>query len=166
MLGEVLPRLARNPLSEPTAIVNSGMTESQSSARQKVNVDSVDVWFGFVPAFARYTAFISWANVIVRAIRGEEAKEDWKTFASTGFLIGVWTLTTGAKFREMASLRGAAVEMRGLMDEAKTQFELRIGRRLSDISARQSRKRACFRSPDGWLPLRYLRWPPPSSPWR
>jgi hypothetical protein len=62
--------------------------------------------------------------VIVRAIRGEEAKEDWKTFVSTGILIGVWTLTSGAKVREMASLRGAAVEMRRLMDEANVQFEL------------------------------------------
>jgi hypothetical protein len=126
------------------------MTESQSSAQQKMNVDSVDVWFGFVPAFARYTAFISWANVIVRAIRGEEAKEDWKTFASTGFLIGVWTLTTGAKFREMASLRGAAVEMRGLMDEANAQFELR-DRQAAERYKRASKQEARMLSLTRWL---------------
>lgn len=99
---------------------------------------------------ARYAAFISWANVIVRAIRGEEAREDWKTFASTGFLIGVWTLTTGAKVREMATLRGAAVEMRGLMDEANLQFGLR-DRQAAERYKRASMQEARMLSLTKWL---------------
>ena len=89
------------------------------------NVDAVDVWFGLAPGLVGYAAFVSWANVIVRAIRGEEAKENWKTFMSTGVLIGIWALTSGARVREMASLRGAAVEMRGLVHEAAAQSEIR-----------------------------------------
>lgn len=126
------------------------MAASQSSARKQANVDLVDVWFGLVPAFARYATFVSWANVIVRAIRGEEAKEDWKTTVSTGILIGVWTLTSSAKVREMASVREAAVEMRGLMDDANVQFELR-DRRAAERDERASKQEARMLSLTRWL---------------
>jgi hypothetical protein len=100
------------------------MAENRLLRRLKANVDPVDVWFG-LGGLARYAAFVSWAKVIVRAIRGEEAKENWRTVTSTGVLIGIWTLTSGARVREMASLRGAAVEMRGLVHDASAQSELR-----------------------------------------
>lgn len=128
------------------------MTEKQLPRREKAKIDAVDVWFGLVPAFALYAAFVSWANVIVRAIRGEEAKEDWRTFLSTGVLIGAWTLTSGAKVREMASLRGAAVEMRGLVHEATMQSELR-DRQAAERDRRASEREGRILSLTRWLVL-------------
>jgi len=88
------------------------------------NVDSVDVWFLTV-ALARYAAFVAWADVIVRAIRGEDSKENWKTLTSSAALIGFSALTSAAEVREFASLRGATVEMRSLVGDAAAQAELR-----------------------------------------
>lgn len=90
----------------------------------KANVDSVDVWF-VLQNLAGYAAFVSWADVIVRAMRGEEAKENWRTLSSSAALIAFWTLSAGGRVREMASLRGAAVELRGLAHDAGAQSELR-----------------------------------------
>jgi hypothetical protein len=74
---------------------------------------------------ARYAAFAAWTDVIVRAIRGEDSKENWKTLTSTAALMGLSALHSGAEIREFAALRGAAVEMRGLVDDAAKQAELR-----------------------------------------
>ncbi len=128
------------------------MDQKRLFRRVTAGIDAVDVWFGFVPAFARYAAFVSWANVIVRAIRGEEAMENWRTFASTGILISVWTLTSGAKVREMASLRGAAVEMRALVQEANMQSELRDVQ-ADERDQRISRQEARMLSLTKWLVL-------------
>jgi hypothetical protein len=88
------------------------------------NIDSVDVWFLSI-ALARYAAFVAWADVIVRAIRGEESKENWKTLTSSTALIGFSALTSAAEVREFAALRGAATEMRTLIDVAAAQAEQR-----------------------------------------
>jgi len=40
----------------------------------KTNVDSVDVFF-VLQAAAGYGAFVSWAEVLVRAIRGEDSRK-------------------------------------------------------------------------------------------
>ncbi len=90
----------------------------------RANVDSVDVWF-VLQNVAGYAAFVSWADVIVRAIRREEAEESWRTLSSSAALIAFWTLSSGGRVREMASLRSAAVEMRGFAHEAAVQSELR-----------------------------------------
>jgi hypothetical protein len=126
------------------------MAEKRLLRRLKANVDAVDVWFGLVPGMVGYAAFISWANVIVRAIRGEEAKENWRTFMSTGALIGIWTLTSGARVREMASLRGAAVEMRGLAHEAAAQSEIR-DQQAAERDRHASRQQAHMLSLTKWL---------------
>lgn len=104
------------------------------------NLDAIDMLF-FLVGLARYATFVAWANVIVRAIRGEETKENWRTFASTGLFLGTWVLTSSAKVREMASLRGAAVEMRGLGHEATVQSELR-DRQAAERDHRASRQEA------------------------
>jgi hypothetical protein len=113
-------------------------------------IDAVDIWFGIVPGIVRYAAFVSWAEVIVRAIRGEESKGNWKTFTSTGVLIAVWTVTSGSRVREMASLRGAAVEMRGLVHEANVQAELR-DRQAAGRDHRSSLQEARMLSLTKWL---------------
>jgi len=88
------------------------------------NVDFVDVWF-VLQAATGYAAFVSWAEVIVRAIRGEASQENWKTRSSSAALIAFWACTSAVRLRAAASLRGAAVEMHGLVDEAAKQAELR-----------------------------------------
>jgi hypothetical protein len=65
--------------------------------------------------------FVAWADVIVRAIRGEDSKENWKTLTSSAALIGFSALTSAAEVREFASLRGASVQMRGLVGDAATE---------------------------------------------
>lgn len=135
-------------LSSPT------MAESQFLRRLKANVDPVDVWFG-LGGLIGYAAFVSWADVIVRAIRGEDAKENWRTTTSTGMLIGIWTLTSGARVREMAALRGATVEMRALVHDAAAQSELRDRRatqRDHDASQQQARMLSLTSGSLPWLP--------------
>lgn len=126
------------------------MARKRFPQRLQANIDAVDVWFGLVPGLVGYAAFVSWANVIVRAIRGEEAKENWKTFMSTGVLVGIWTLTSGVRVREMASLRGAAVEMRGLGHEAAVQSEIR-DQRAVERDRHASRQQARMLSLTKWL---------------
>ena len=90
----------------------------------KANVDGVDVLTVSLGC-ARYAAFVAWADVIVRAIRGEAAKENWKTTSSSVVFISLSALQSGAEIREFASLRGAAVDMRKLVDDAAEQAKLR-----------------------------------------
>lgn len=90
----------------------------------KTNIHPTEVWFLF-GALTRFAAFTAWGNLIVRLNRGEEAKEDWRTLSSAAALITFSTLTSAAEAREFASLREAAVEMRGLVDNAAAQAEVR-----------------------------------------
>jgi hypothetical protein len=90
----------------------------------KANIDSLDIWFFFF-TMVRYAAFIAWADVIVRAVRREEAKENWMTFTSSTALITFSSLTSASEARGLAKLRDTAVEMRHLVDDAATQAELR-----------------------------------------
>jgi hypothetical protein len=85
--------------------------------------DGVDIWT-MALVFARFVAFVAWTDVIVRALRGEESKENWKTFSSSAAFMGLSALQTGAEIRERASLRDAAVEMRHLVDHAAEQAKL------------------------------------------
>ncbi|HET9154262.1 MAG TPA: hypothetical protein VFN85_09130 [Solirubrobacterales bacterium] len=117
------------------------MAENRFLRGLKANMDAVDVVFVLFGSVG-YAAFVSWANVIVRAIRGEEVKESWRTVASSGVLVGVWALMSGARVREMAALRGAAVEMRGLVHDAAAQSEVRDRRAAErDDSASQQQER-------------------------
>jgi hypothetical protein len=87
--------------------------------------DSIELWFGLLPWLTGYAAFVSWADLIVRAIRGEKVKEDWRLFASSGAFIAARTLVSGTHIREAAALRGAAVEMRELVRDATAEAQRR-----------------------------------------
>lgn len=100
------------------------MTPNGTMRWLKAHFDGVDIWTMSLTA-ARYAAFVAWADVIVRAIRGEDSKENWKTFSSTTVLMGLSALQSGSEIRQLASLRDAAVEMRHLVDDATKQAELR-----------------------------------------
>jgi len=100
------------------------MTRERVLGWLKANVDSVEMWF-LALAMSGFAASISWIDKIVRANRGEDVKEDWRTTSSTAAFITFWVLTTGARVRQTEALRGAAVELRGLVQDAAAQAELR-----------------------------------------
>jgi hypothetical protein len=100
------------------------MVPEQIKRWLKENIHPTEAWFFFF-AMVRFAAFTAWGNLIVRLIRGEEAKEDWRTLSSAAALITFTTLTSAGEAREFASLREAAVGMRGLVDDAAAQAELR-----------------------------------------
>lgn len=87
-------------------------------------LDSVDVLL-LSAAGVAYAAFVSWMPVIVRAIRGEEVKEDWRLRVSTAGLMTAFTIVSGTRIRETAALRGAAIEMRALVREATEDAQRR-----------------------------------------
>jgi hypothetical protein len=93
--------------------------------RLKTSIDAIDVYYGLVPAAAAYAAFVSWASVIVRAIKGEEVEPGWRAYVSTGALMAAFTLVSGTRVRENAALRAAAVEMRRVLQEAAEDAKLR-----------------------------------------
>jgi hypothetical protein len=132
------------------------MTQKRLPRHLKADIGAVDVWFGLAPGLIAYAALISWAEVIVRALKGEEAKDNWKTRSSSAVLIGIWTITSGARVRDMASLRGAAVEMRGLVRDRRRRRSYGISGQPSRIVGAQSSKCGCSCSRSGWSPWR--RW--------
>jgi hypothetical protein len=69
----------------------------------KSNVDGVDA-LTLSLSLAHYAAFVAWVDVIVRAIRGEDSKENWRTFSSSGVLIGLSALRSGTEIREFLTL--------------------------------------------------------------
>ncbi len=113
------------------------------------NIHPTEVWF-FCFAMARFAAFTAWGNLIVRLIRGEDAKEDWKTLSSAAALITVSTLTSAAEAREFAALRGAAVEMRGLVGDATGQAEQRE-QRASERDRENAEQQARMLQLTKWL---------------
>jgi hypothetical protein len=117
--------------------------------RLKSNVDATDIWFASV-ALAGYAAFVSWADLIVRAVRGEKAEESWRTLSSSAGLIALWTLTTGAKVREFGSLREAAVEMRNLAYDTAAQDSVR-DQRAAERDLKEARQQARLLSLTKWL---------------
>jgi hypothetical protein len=100
------------------------MTHKRVPGWLKANVDGVDVGL-LAFALSGFAASISWVDKIVRANRGEDVREDWRTTSSTAAFIAFWVLTTGARVRQTEALRSAAVEMRGVMREAAEQADLR-----------------------------------------
>ncbi len=92
--------------------------------RFKPYLDPIDMWFVLLN-MAGYAAFVTWAELIVRAIRGEQAEEGWRLWSSTAALIAARTLLSGARVRETATLRAATVELRGLVGEAAVSEWLR-----------------------------------------
>lgn len=102
--------------------------------RLKANVDSLDVFLLLV-AGAGYATFVSWASLIVRAIRGENVKEDWRVLVSSAAVMSAFALVSGTRIRETAALRAAAVETRELVREASED----AGRREQRAAEQQGR---------------------------
>jgi hypothetical protein len=105
------------------------VTESRGRAFVKAlgqaKPDSVEMFYGFLPAMAGYAAFVMWAGLIVRAIRGEPAREDWRVLLASTLFLATRTLVSGTHVRESLALRASVVEMRGLLSEGAQAAERR-----------------------------------------
>lgn len=100
--------------------------------------DAFDWWFGMFPAAMEWAAFLAWGNLIVRAIRGEDVKEDWRTYLSAAGLMASRTLIRGAQARTASRLDAAATQMRELVREAAAAAEAR-DRRSAEREEQQYR---------------------------
>jgi hypothetical protein len=87
--------------------------------------DSIDAYFGLIPASAYCAAFMTWASVIVRAIRGEDVEPDWRVYASPAAAMTAYTVVSATHVRETVALRGAAVEMHAVVREAAKDAKAR-----------------------------------------
>lgn len=94
------------------------MPSTQNDGRPRTYVDSFDVFFGYIPWFAGYLAFVVWARLIVRALRGEKAVQDWTTDIATAFFIGVGAVVSAARVRTAVSLHTSVTETRELLKDA------------------------------------------------
>jgi hypothetical protein len=93
--------------------------------RWRSSFDGFDFFFGLVPWMAAYAAFVSWATVIVRAIRGEAVTEDWRAVVSTAAYIGARAMADATEVRESFALRGSVAELRELLRDAARDAEER-----------------------------------------
>ncbi len=126
------------------------MVRARIIERLKMYLDPIDLWFGLLPNMTGYAAFVSWGSLIVRAIRGEEAKENWRTFVSAGAFIAARTLVSGTHVRETAALRSAAVEMRELVREATEEAQQR-NQRADEQDRRDSERQDRLYRLTKWL---------------
>jgi len=121
------------------------MVRERFLAGLKQYVDPIDVFYGFLPAITGYAALVSWADLVVRAIRGETVKEDWRGWGSTAAFIAALTVVSGGRVRQTESLHSAAVEMRELLrdgtEEARRREQVADERDRRD-SDRQERLHA------------------------
>jgi hypothetical protein len=92
-------------------------------------LDLPEIWYGLLPSIAGYFLFLSWKDEIVAAVRGEPVKRGFRYRAmlgvAAGTVVAIRALASGNQVTEMASLRGAAVEMRSLINETTEQSEIR-----------------------------------------
>ena len=95
-------------------------------------LDAYDVLFGLVPGLAGYAAFVAWADVIVRALRGEDTSENWRTFVGSAGYIGSRAMISSANARSNVALHDSVTEMRQLLREAAKDAEERDSR-LRDL---------------------------------
>ena len=96
-----------------------------SSRLRKAMPDSIDTYYGLIPASAFCAAFMTWASVIVRAIRGEDVEPGWRVYLSTAAAMATYTVVSATRVRETAVLRSAAVETHGVVHQAAKDAELR-----------------------------------------
>jgi hypothetical protein len=111
--------------------------------------DGLTAFYGFGPTIAAFAFFTSWGNLIVRQMRGEEVKEDWRTLSYSVTALVSFTLVSGARARETAALRRAPVQLRGIASETAAQHPRRDERsaeRAAQDTVRQDRLNQLTRS--------------------
>lgn len=87
--------------------------------------DGVDWLFGLIPGLFGYAAFVAWADVIVRALRGEDASENWKTLVGSAGYIGSRAMVSSTNVHASFVLNEAISETRQLLREAAEEAEAR-----------------------------------------
>lgn len=87
--------------------------------------DGVDWLFGLIPGLFGYAAFVAWADVIVRALRGEDVSENWKTLVGSASYVGSRAMVSSTNVRASFALNEAVSETRQLLREAADEAEAR-----------------------------------------
>ena len=87
-------------------------------------VDAYDAFSMFL-WMTGFSAFVSWAQMIVRAIRGEAVQQDWRTTYSAAAFIAALVVGSASKARGGAALGESLVEMRKLLREGAKDAEAR-----------------------------------------
>lgn len=92
-----------------------------------VGVDIFDA-FGLALWMAGYSAFVSWLDLIVRAVRGESVEQDRKATYATAAFIGARVVYSATHTRETVGLHNSVVELRGLLSDAADDAHARDDR--------------------------------------
>jgi hypothetical protein len=110
------------------------------------DIDVFDLVFGFGPWMAAYAAFVTWLNLIVRAVRGEDVEQDRRTTYATAAFIGARAIYSATHTRETVGLHNSVVELRELQREAAKDAEARdkrmrelLQQAAADAEARETR---------------------------
>ena len=101
------------------------VTNPQQPTPTRKYFDGFDLVVGFLPWFAGYVAFVVWARLIVRAIRGEEVVQEWTTDVATALFIAAGALVSAARVRNSVSIHGTVVEARELLRDTKADADRR-----------------------------------------
>jgi len=103
--------------------------------RIRAYIDGFDVLFGLFPGLTGYAAFVSWARVIVRALRGEAVIEDRRTTYATAAFIAARAISSGTHVRQSVALHESIRELRELLGEAAADAEAREKRLAETLEA-------------------------------
>lgn len=76
------------------------------------------MYFGLLSAVGAYAAFLSWAPLIVRAIRGEPVREDWRLLTGIAAAMASYAVKSGAQIRQAEALRQAVIGPREVQRDA------------------------------------------------
>jgi hypothetical protein len=74
--------------------------------------DVFDLYFGIFPAAAWCAALLTWQSMIVRGLRREEVREDWRYFVSTAAAMAAYALKSAAQLRQVEAQRAAVIGLR------------------------------------------------------
>lgn len=102
--------------------------------------------FGLIPGAAAYAAFVAWTDVIVRALKGEDASENWKTLVGSAAYMGSRAMVSSTNFRASVALNEAVAETGQSLREVAADAEARdertremLQRAVADAEAREKR---------------------------
>jgi len=72
-----------------------------------------------------YMAFVSWANLIVRAVKGEAVEDGWRVWLSSAAYVGTSAFLAAMQLRAGVGTHATTAEARGMMRQAATDAEQR-----------------------------------------
>ncbi len=84
--------------------------------------DGFDAIFGLFLWFSTFLALVSWASMIVRALRGENVKQGCKEDITAALAIAAWSMASASHFRAAAISTESVAEMRSTVYKMNVAF--------------------------------------------